>query len=333
MNINLSGASSSQSQKQGKGKSVGFGLNKRKKNVFDEEDDDGDSDNNDDNKTGGSRRDTVNREIAAEQAALRKRAIKAMSQQQGDDVYDYDGAYESFQPKKEDKPSESTDEAKKSRYVEDMLKSSKRRATERDVAYERKVAREQEQESNQEDFQGKEKFVTKAYKRKLEERKQLAEENAKQLERDEEDDVTKKRGGAAMASFYGNLNRNVAMGGTTSASADEPDTNKEHDKDEADHRKHDGEPTSLQASSGGVRRSGLSATAPRAPREGHENQNPLRTGDHSNNEVSSSHPYALKAEKEPEKELSPEEVRKRREEKVASARGRYFKRIGKGVTA
>lgn len=55
--------------------------------------------------------------------------------------------------------------------------------------------------------------MTKAYKRKLEERKRYeAEEEERQREEDA-NDVTKKTAGAAFAGFYGNFNRNVAMGG------------------------------------------------------------------------------------------------------------------------
>jgi hypothetical protein len=54
-----------------------------------------------------------------------------------------------------------------------------------------------------------------AYKLKLEEPRRSAEGIAKQLAHEEHDDVTKKGGGAAIASFYGNFSRNVAMGADT----------------------------------------------------------------------------------------------------------------------
>ena len=162
MNINLSG-----SKKQGgkAGKSLGFGLNKRKKpaksNVFDDDDESGEDEPDAPNDDKKARRDAVNREIAAEQEALRKRAKKAMAGAASDTLYDYDGAYESFQPNKEADKSQEAPKEKKSRYIQDLLKQSEKRNIEREAIYERKVAREQEEEDAQLDFRGKEKFVTK----------------------------------------------------------------------------------------------------------------------------------------------------------------------------
>jgi Coiled-coil domain-containing protein 55 (DUF2040) len=171
MNINLSGVAT-HSKKQGK-KSIGFGLNKRKKNVFEEDDDDDHADDTVERQDSAkSRREAVNREIAAEQEALRKRALRAMEHDsKSAAVFDYDAAYDSFQPPKKDEkePNKGDDGPQKTRYVEDMLKQSKRRAIERDIVYERKVAREQEEESGQADFEGKDKFVTKGtWKRVME---------------------------------------------------------------------------------------------------------------------------------------------------------------------
>ena len=156
MNINLSGT-----KKQGKGKSLTYGLNKRKKaNVFDDDDDDG-SDHEDHAK---SRRDTVNQEIEAEQKALRERAMKAMKDAGKQSLYDYDAAYDVMQSKKEEEQQAAKNNApteRKSRYIQDLLKQSEKRAIEREAVYERQVAREQAEEDAQADYRGKEKFVTK----------------------------------------------------------------------------------------------------------------------------------------------------------------------------
>ena len=170
---------------------MGFGLNKRKKvtNVLDgsDSDDDSDENNNNGDESGISskddannkhneakkRRDAVNREIMAEQEALRKRAQKAMATEEGSGsggnggastgIYDYDGVYESFHQAKgkDSTASDQPEEPKKSRYIQDLLKQSEKRNIERDAIYERKVAREQEAEDAQLDYKGKEKFVTK----------------------------------------------------------------------------------------------------------------------------------------------------------------------------
>ena len=167
MNINLSGS------KKKAGKTLGFGLNKRstkpKSNVFDDGDNssNGGDDEQDDPEKKTSKKDeraAVNREIAAEQEALRNRAKKAMAAASGDSLYDYDGAYDSFNPKKGAEKEAQNDEAaapKKSRYIHDLMKQAEKRNVERDAIYERRVAREQEEEDAQADFRGKEKFVTK----------------------------------------------------------------------------------------------------------------------------------------------------------------------------
>ena len=183
MNINLSKKSKTSG-------SLGFGLNsrgstkkkKKKSNVFDDgsDDDDGNSktgqggNGGDDVDTSElSGREQVNRQIAAEQAALRKRAQAAAAAIEDPSVYDYDGAYDSFkQEEEEDKEAKKAqDSDKKSRYIGDLLKAAKKRERERDAIYERKVAKEQAEEDAQAEYAGKEKFITKAYKRKLEERK------------------------------------------------------------------------------------------------------------------------------------------------------------------
>ena len=161
MNINLSGAAAKkQQQGKGKKKSLGFGLNKRKKqstNVFDNDSDDDEQDEQQPPSSQKSRRDAVNQEIAAEQEALRKRARKAMSA----NSYDYDGSYDDHKAEQEkQEAANKPPEEKKSRYIQDLLKQSEKRAIEREAVYERKVAREQAEEDAQADYRGKEKFVT-----------------------------------------------------------------------------------------------------------------------------------------------------------------------------
>lgn len=163
----------------------------------DEEDDD-----NEDELHPATSRAAVNRALLSEQAALRKRAQEA--------VYDYDGEYDTFKQPEKVAPKQ---EERKSRYIGGLLKAADQRKRERDIVYERKVAKEQAEEDAEVDFRGKDKFVTAAYKKKLEERELwLAEEESKR-KAEEANDVTKQTGGLAMANFYGNMNRNVAMGG------------------------------------------------------------------------------------------------------------------------
>jgi hypothetical protein len=213
MNISLSGKG-----RKTKKQSIQYGLNPRKpasRNVFGGDEDSLEDDEDDDNRNSRqSGRALVNQQIAKEQAALRRRAQAALASAEDSSVYDFDGAYDSFKPKDDapKKDSHKSNDERKSKYIGDLLKAAKVRDQERDAIFERKIAREQEEEDAKEEYQGKEKFVTKAYKRKLEERKQWEAEEERRSREEEANDVTKKTAGAAFASFYGNLNRNVAAG-------------------------------------------------------------------------------------------------------------------------
>jgi len=209
---------------------LGYGLNqrnnkKRKKRgggglTGFADSDDSSSDDNNSNTAGRqlSGRSAINREIAAEQAALRKRAEAAMASSNMDSaMYDYDGEYDSFalagkkessSTKTQQQKEEAAAEKGQSRYISNLLKSSQRRAQEQEIIYERKVAKEQAEEDNME-YEGKEKFITSAYKKKLAEREAWAKEEEVRAKREAEDDVTQKKGGNFLFAGFG---RNVIMG-------------------------------------------------------------------------------------------------------------------------
>ena len=219
MNINLKAAASK------KKKSIGFGLNNRKqgkqKSVFNdnssssEDDDDAHADKEDATKAA---RQAFNKELVAEQAALRSRAEKAISSatNAGSNVYDYDAEYESFGHSNADnsnapekgRASKANDAKPESKYIQNLLQKAKERNYEREIVMERKIAREQahEEEANEE-YMGKDKFVTKSYKKKLQEREVWLQQEEKKQKREEVEDVTKKAAGAAIMGFYGNLSR------------------------------------------------------------------------------------------------------------------------------
>jgi coiled-coil domain-containing protein 55 len=266
MNINLkSGASSGK-------KSIGFGLNPRgkkngnsngkkskKKSVFDADDDssssasDPEDANNNNDKIGMSSKAHFNRELAAEQAALRARAEKAMQKEKDHTVYDYDAEYESFsaghaheqttsQNKNENDPDSSTTnkkEKKESKYIQNLLQKAKERQFEREIVMERKIAKEQKEEEADLELKGKDKFVTKSYKRKLEERAEWVKAEEDRVKQDADDDVTKKVGGSAMMGFYSNLSR-IGGDGASSSTGGNVTASKERNQSE---RKESTEPT------------------------------------------------------------------------------------------
>lgn len=160
-------------------------------------------------------RQAFNKELAAEQAALRLRSQKAM--ENNPNVYDYDAEYESFsssvQAQAAAKDAESSalskqaNEKRESRYIQNLLQKAKERQYEREIILERKIAREQAQEEKNNEYMGKEKFVTQSYKKKLQEREDWIRTEESRQKQEEEEDVTKKDAGTAMMGFYGNLSR------------------------------------------------------------------------------------------------------------------------------
>ena len=188
-------------------------------------------------------RSTINKEIAAEQAALRKRAQTAMATS-STDVYDYDAEYDSFSSKKKQEDAKKSaaaaakqtgNEPKQSRYIGNLLQTAQRRNQEQEVVHERQLAKEQATEDTSAEYEGKDKFVTSSYKRKLAEREQWAKEEAERSKREEDDDVTKKTG---VGNFlFGGIGRSLLLGsGGDKGGASEGDTKKKTDDDDGDKR-------------------------------------------------------------------------------------------------
>lgn len=192
-------------------KTFNYGLNKRGTSSVlmdassSSEDEDGN--NHDQHKKVESSVQLLNKELLSEQAALRKRAESAMKNAANSEIYDYDGQYESFASgieKEETKVSQDSGERKKSRYVETLLNHAKERQYERELVLERKIAREQAAEDTKGEFLGKEKFVTKSYKRKLEEREAWKHRDDEKNKMNEQNDVTKKKE-EGLLGFYKNI--------------------------------------------------------------------------------------------------------------------------------
>eukprot|EP01031_Cornospumella_fuschlensis_P032771 gene32771-39618_t len=139
-----------------------------------------------------------------------------------DDIFDYDGSYETFSRGVGRKTTEITvmgsNEVEnkapvKSRYIESLKTAAAVRDREKERVYERKLLHEREADGVQEGL----KFVTQAYREKLAQDKKLDYE-------DRLDELLEKRTGAlsggGMEAFYANLlTKNVAMGGDVAKNA------------------------------------------------------------------------------------------------------------------
>eukprot|EP01031_Cornospumella_fuschlensis_P031815 gene31815-38466_t len=139
-----------------------------------------------------------------------------------DDIFDYDGAYETFSRGAGKKTTEITAIGSKevenkahvkSRYIESLKTAAAVRDREKERVYERKLLHEREADGVEEGL----KFVTQAYREKL------AQDNKLDYE-DRLDELLEKRTGAlfggGMEAFYANLlTKNVAMGGDVAKNA------------------------------------------------------------------------------------------------------------------
>ncbi|KAL9021676.1 MAG: hypothetical protein Q9185_001124 [Variospora sp. 1 TL-2023] len=117
-------------------------------------------------------------------------------------IYDYDAVYDSLHPKprSSDSASATADEAKKPKYMENLLAAAETRKRDQLRAKERMLAKERELEGDE--FADKEKFVTAAYKRQREElRKAEAEEALREREAAER----QRREGGGLKRMYKNM--------------------------------------------------------------------------------------------------------------------------------
>ncbi|GIL53780.1 hypothetical protein Vafri_9358 [Volvox africanus] len=162
-----------------------------------------------------SEEENVERQIARQ--ADKKRAAAKVQQMyeealaEDPSVFDYDGVYDTIQearvaPKQQDKMQ------RQSKYIASLLEQAQQRKREQDVLYERRMMKERQQEDHL--YEDKERFVTSAYRKKLEEDKKWQEaERQKELE-EQRNDVRKV---GHMGNFYANLlTKNVAYGAATS---------------------------------------------------------------------------------------------------------------------
>ncbi|KAG2427194.1 hypothetical protein HXX76_010912 [Chlamydomonas incerta] len=163
----------------------------------------------------------IARQADKKRAAAKVQQLYEEALAQDPAAFDYDGVYDSMQaaraaPKQQDKVQ------RQSKYIASLLDQAQARKREQDVLYERRMVKEREAEDHL--YEGKERFVTGAYRRKLEEDKKWAEEAARKEAEEAAADVRKV---GHLGNFYANLlTKNVAYGGK----GEDQDRDKERDK-------------------------------------------------------------------------------------------------------
>ena len=168
----------------------------------------------DDEEESMSAQEQVNHAILQAQAseARKKKAQATYDQALAEDssVFEYDGVYDAMQEKRAaSAQARKKKEAKREpKYINNILKMAEYKKREEERVKERVEARERLKEL--EEFGETEKFVTSAYKKKLQEWQALDAEDARQAAIEAKQDVRKKDN---MDSFYVNLmHDNVSMG-------------------------------------------------------------------------------------------------------------------------
>eukprot|EP00878_Enallax_costatus_P018959 GHUV01019986.1.p1 GENE.GHUV01019986.1~~GHUV01019986.1.p1 ORF type:complete len:316 (+),score=157.86 GHUV01019986.1:692-1639(+) len=123
-------------------------------------------------------------------------------------AFNYDEVYDSIQeqkalPKLQDRID------RKPKYIASLLEQAQVRKREEDITYERRLLKDRQKEDHM--FDNEEKFITSAYRKKLEEDKKWIENQKLKDMEDERNDVTKL---GHMNNFFTNLTKNVALGGS-----------------------------------------------------------------------------------------------------------------------
>jgi len=147
-------------------------------------------------------------------------------------VFQYDEVYDKMETAKNEEVAMKKDKDKKPRYITNLLKQAEIREKENERRIERQVQKEREAEGDE--FADKEKFVTSAYRKKMEEMAKLEEEEKKTEALENMLDVTKQKD---MSGFYRHLFRQTMgeeKGQIKTEVKDEPEPPEEYDDDKKD---------------------------------------------------------------------------------------------------
>ena len=117
-------------------------------------------------------------------------------------VFQYDEVYDQMEATKAEQMAQKKCKDRKPRYITHLLKEAEKRVKENERRIERQVQKEREAEG--EEFADKEKFVTSAYRKKMEELQKLDEEDKRREAIENMLDVTKQKD---MSGFYRHLYR------------------------------------------------------------------------------------------------------------------------------
>lgn len=138
----------------------------------------------------------------AEQSVIKPKDLSAQQKaiQEDPTVYQYDEIYDKIETKKQESKLARKDVDKKPKYINKLLQAANRRKRENELRIERQVQKDRVAEGDE--FKDKEEFVTSAYKKKLEELRELEEQEKREEYLEQIGDVTKQ---SDLDGFYRHL--------------------------------------------------------------------------------------------------------------------------------
>ena len=149
----------------------------------------------------------VSQELEQMRESKSARAAAAAEHQvalaQDSSVFDYDGAYDAMQEQRKqarELTTGKTGQHKSAKYIGTIMEAHKERQIENDKIFERKLVKEAEAEAHL--YGDKEKFVTAAYRKKMQAREEFEAEQKAKEDKEAKEDVTKRKD---MSHFYSNL--------------------------------------------------------------------------------------------------------------------------------
>ncbi|KDD75606.1 hypothetical protein H632_c596p0 [Helicosporidium sp. ATCC 50920] len=156
----------------------------------------------------------IGRHAARKQTDRQTAKLQAAALAEDASIFDYDSHFDALQESRQQDAAAKAKASKSSRYVASLLERADERKREQDFLKERQMLRERDAEEYV--YGTSERFVTAAYKKKLEEDR-VYEAAQKEKQREEEANAVEKKG--HMHDFYRNIHRNEALGGRSESTA------------------------------------------------------------------------------------------------------------------
>ncbi|KAL5763684.1 hypothetical protein ACOSQ2_016278 [Xanthoceras sorbifolium] len=275
--------------------------------------------------------DDVEREISRH--ASKNKALREIEEQhkkaleEDPSVFDYDGVYDEMKEKTV-RHKLQIREDRQPKYIHKLVQKAEERQREHDVIYERKLAKERNKEEHL--YADKDKFVTSAYKKKLEEREKWEAQQRLRDLRDEKEDVTKKKD---LSDFYFNIGKNIAFGGNESKKlnkqAEQMKPEKQKEQGAADTPTKDHTPTNLDSPFETRRvKEGHRAETSMSPRsfESSDSKQPLDSKPVSATPGSDNMVEEKSSAGQPSADQPKHDHHKRSEDAIAAAKARFLAR-------